>query len=173
MHSDKSHESPRMSALALAAQNGHDDIVQLLVAERCIQLNTVNRKGLTPLALATQHGHVNSVKLLLAKENIDPDFRLRNGHTLTSLAVANGRSEVMRLLLATKCIDTSEKAAGRTLLGWARYAMRAKRRGRKFYKEVQKIVQDARGSQTSEDRGRFKALRPRRDGRAVRISELD
>jgi ankyrin repeat protein len=64
-----------MTALCVAAANGHDDIVSLLAA-RGANLDLTDRFGNTPVDMAAKCGYAGTVELLLdlgAYEIIDPE----------------------------------------------------------------------------------------------------
>ena len=52
--------------LFIAAQNGHKEIVQLLLAVPGININAAKDNGCTPLYIAAEKGHKEIVQLLLA-----------------------------------------------------------------------------------------------------------
>ncbi|XP_011407711.1 PREDICTED: uncharacterized protein LOC105314955 [Amphimedon queenslandica] len=76
-----------------ACQNGHIQIVKLLLKER-VDLNVQNRKGHTALMVASSKGHYEVVKLLLEWE-ADPTINSNEGHTAISLSKD---SEISKLI---------------------------------------------------------------------------
>ena len=86
--------------LARAAENGHAEIVKLLLAMSGIDVNRSDTW--TPLALAACRGHVEVVKLLLAAPGIDV-----NEWTPLLRASEEGHVEVVKLLLAAPEIDVN------------------------------------------------------------------
>lgn len=108
--------------LKIAAQNGHTEIVKLLLAAPGISPNSGY-----PLEVAARHGHTEIVKLLLAA----PDIRVNDGKCLiieetnrwgstsrsyiynnfTPLtgAVKNNHAEIVRLLLEAPGIEVNHK----------------------------------------------------------------
>ena len=52
--------------LLLAAERGHEAVVQLLLAHAAVDPNQARQDGVTPLYMAAQNGHEAVVRLLLA-----------------------------------------------------------------------------------------------------------
>jgi ankyrin repeat protein len=84
--------------LHLAAQNGHKDVAELLLANHA-DVNAKTGEGGTPLQLAAKNGHKDVAELLLTnKAEVDG----KNNYGLTPLhhAAYNGHKDVVELLLA-------------------------------------------------------------------------
>ena len=64
--------------LSLAAENGHEAVVKLLV-EKGADLESKDRDGQTPLSLAAMNGHEAVVKLLVEK---GADLESKDGITV-------------------------------------------------------------------------------------------
>jgi len=75
--------------LSYACDNGHIDIVQLLLEQKYID---VNYQG--PLYCACQNGHIDIVQLLLKRKDIDV-----NKWSPLEKACENGHTDIVRLLL--------------------------------------------------------------------------
>lgn len=86
--------------LARAAENGHAEIVKLLLAMSGIDVNRSDKW--TPLVLAAINGHAEVVKLLLAAPGIDV-----NEWKPLLRASEEGHAEVVKLLLAAPEIDVN------------------------------------------------------------------
>jgi len=56
--------------LCWAAQEGHEAIVQQLLARNCVNINTIAQYGWTPLSLAMVRGHEALVKQLLLRSDV-------------------------------------------------------------------------------------------------------
>ncbi|KAH6909877.1 hypothetical protein BKA70DRAFT_1275171, partial [Coprinopsis sp. MPI-PUGE-AT-0042] len=86
----------------LAAANGHEGVVKLLLAHPKIQVNLVNLvndQGFSALMRAAKWGHASVVRQLLDAPHIDSAIRsVEDGHTAMSLALAYGHTEVVQLL---------------------------------------------------------------------------
>ncbi|KAL8957358.1 MAG: hypothetical protein Q9193_005344 [Seirophora villosa] len=83
--------------LSLAAINGHQAVVELLLAKSA-DPNIRDKDGRTPLMVAAMNGHNNVVQLLLTK-TADLDIRGTDDRTSLMLAAMNGHDNVVRLLL--------------------------------------------------------------------------
>lgn len=82
--------------LHLAAQTGHKDVVELLLAYKA-DANARSLRGWTPLHFAAANGHRDVVALLLAK-NADVNARTDRGETPLCLALQARYAEVAELL---------------------------------------------------------------------------
>ena len=78
-----------MTAVHLAAQNGHTDVVSLLLSRSAGLLRIADKHGRTPLHLSASHGHYDMSLLLIGQgADIDaydkvPTLRLLNNNTLS------------------------------------------------------------------------------------------
>ena len=94
VESDSNKDSP----LTFACQNGHCDVVELLL-KRNANIEYRNKEGLTPLMLAALRGHTDVVqKLLKRKANVNVPSGSSNDIPLTS-ACWKGHHDVVKLLL--------------------------------------------------------------------------
>jgi ankyrin repeat protein len=85
------------TALTLAAGNGHDAVLELLLkADVDVDWRT-ERDGYSALMLAAELGHSSTVGILLAA-GANPDLNDRNGNTACELAAANGYGAVTQVL---------------------------------------------------------------------------
>ncbi|PTB39227.1 hypothetical protein M441DRAFT_70368 [Trichoderma asperellum CBS 433.97] len=98
----------------MAAEDGHRDIVELLLAHKDIQVNEGNHWR-TPLCAAAENGHRDIVELLLAHKDIQVN---EGNHWRTPLCAAaeNGHRDIVELLLAHKDIQVNEGNHWRTPL---------------------------------------------------------
>ncbi len=87
-----------LTALHLAAQYGHLEIVKTLLTGLNIDVNAKNNSGLTALHLAAQYGHLKIVKILLEKM-VDFNIQDKHGVTALHLAAQHGHVEVVGVLL--------------------------------------------------------------------------
>ncbi|KAI2888328.1 hypothetical protein CBS76997_8234 [Aspergillus niger] len=83
--------------LSLAAENGHEKIVQMLL-ERDASTETESSKDQTPLLLAAANGHERIVQMLLER-GVSTETENSDGQTPLSLAAANGHERIVLMLL--------------------------------------------------------------------------
>jgi ankyrin repeat protein len=106
--------------LSYAVENGHEAVVERLLAKDDVDLDSKDMYGHTPLWLAVENGHEAVVQQLLAKDGIDPNSGDCFGLTPLALAVQNGHEAVVKLLLAREGVDPDSKdREGLTPLSWA------------------------------------------------------
>ena len=92
----------------IASQNGHLDVVSLLLADPRIEPDKPAYDGATPVFIACQKGHQDVVSLLLADSRIDPDRPKNTGAAPFVIACQEGHREVVSLLLADPRIDANK-----------------------------------------------------------------
>ncbi|KAG2503012.1 hypothetical protein JM18_009682 [Phytophthora kernoviae] len=85
------------TALLCAAQNGHVDVV-LLLLEQGADIEKTNGKGCTALICAAQNGHEETVRNILEK-GADIELATDDGYTPLIIAAQNDQAEVVQLLL--------------------------------------------------------------------------
>lgn len=121
------------TALVLAAQLGHADIVSVLL-EHGADPNLANLEGDTPLSVAAEQGHDKIVAMLLAK-GVDPNEAQRSAPAYTAratigikpeernppvcLAAQGGYEETVKVLLEKGADPDVAGFAGKTALFWA------------------------------------------------------
>ena len=86
------------SPITLAAAQGYDRIVQILLADGD-DVNRATQNGWTALHLVADDGDVATARVLLAHPVIDINRRERAGWTPLMLAARNGRAEVLKVLV--------------------------------------------------------------------------
>ncbi|WP_369409593.1 ankyrin repeat domain-containing protein [Wolbachia endosymbiont of Tribolium confusum] len=95
-----------ITALYLASQNGHTEIVELLISTKNADVNIVDKKNnVTPLYLAAQSGHEAVVKLLL-----DNGAKVNGCDTSMNplcIAIDNGHKKIVELLLSIEGINVN------------------------------------------------------------------
>lgn len=108
------------TALYWAAQQGHKDVVELLLSRKASVGAATNPDSSTPLLAAARQGHTAIVQLLL-DHHAGVNAQDAHGSTALILASAQGHVGVVQVLLHYGA-DTSvvEKIDGRTALEWAK-----------------------------------------------------
>ncbi len=101
MHAaDVNEESSFGAALHVASENGHAEVVYLLLQRNAdVDIRSTNDLKWTPLHFASENGHAKVVSLLL-EHGADINARSTWHSTPLMLASRNGHLEVVRLLLA-------------------------------------------------------------------------
>ncbi|KAF4213269.1 hypothetical protein CNMCM5878_000164 [Aspergillus fumigatiaffinis] len=96
--------------LSWAAENGHKEVVQLLIQTGKVDVDSKDsRCGQTPLSWAAKIGHKGVVQLLIQTGKADVDSKSPSGLTPLSWAAARGRKEVVQLLIQTGKVDVDSK----------------------------------------------------------------
>jgi len=109
--------------LALAAKQGHAQVVKVLLDHASVDPDSQDEYGRTPLSYAAAGGHEEVVRLLIGtmsrplSRRIDLDKRDNMGRTPLFFAVVNRRQAVAMLLMATNGVNPEVVADdGRTPL---------------------------------------------------------
>jgi ankyrin repeat protein len=110
----------KMTPLALAAKNGHEAIIKLLVNTPDVDLNSRDEYDRTPLALAVENGREAIVKVLVDTPGVDLNSKGQLGRTPLALAAKNGHEAVVKLLVSTPGVGLNSRDKGdRTPFAWA------------------------------------------------------
>ncbi|QIV94304.1 ankyrin repeat domain-containing protein [Allofrancisella frigidaquae] len=91
------HENTNL--LYISCENGHTEIVKLLLAKANLDINRPISTGSTPLYISCENGHTEIVKLLLAK-NAVINKPIDGGYTPLFIACNKGHIEIVKLLLS-------------------------------------------------------------------------
>ena len=85
----------------VACQNGHKEVVSLLLADIRVDVNKPTNFVCPPFNIACQEGHIEVVSLLLADSRIDVMKPNLNQASALFVASQNGQLSVVKLLLAS------------------------------------------------------------------------
>jgi len=100
-----------MSALRQAAQNGHTEVIKLLL-DKGATVDSTDSLGVTPLIIASQKGHKNVLELLVAKgANVNAHAAGLGDMTALAMASQDGHLDCVQFLISKEA-DVNAKAAG-------------------------------------------------------------
>eukprot|EP00794_Sanderia_malayensis_P004801 gene4801-5428_t len=86
--------------LHLAARNGHEAIVRLLLNSHGVRVDAATEgKGMIPLHFSLMNGHISVVSLLLGRSTHQLNLKDNQGRTGLHFAAAHGHLELVTLLL--------------------------------------------------------------------------
>ena len=110
----------RHSPIAVVAEYGHTNVMELLIDRSDIAFNTWNYQGRTPALLAAYNGHTDVVRMLLGRQGVQPDVKDEEGRTALTMAAMQGHQKIVDLLLERDDIDVNVQADnGRTAIVFA------------------------------------------------------
>ena len=89
----------QISWLYIACQEGHKEIVELLLGNKQLDINKARESGATPFYIACQEGHKEIVELLLGNKKLEPNKAKLSGTTPFYIACQEGHKEIVELLL--------------------------------------------------------------------------
>ena len=95
--------------LALAAENGHEQVVNLLLERNDVEADSKDKNGRSPLSYAAMYGHEKVVKLLLERNDVEADSKDKNGRSPLSYAAMYGHEKVVKLLLEPNDVDPNSR----------------------------------------------------------------
>jgi len=99
---------PGYTVLLHASEEGHAEVVAMLLAKQGVDVNQAADDGVTPLYIASQEGHSEVVSMLLAKQGVDVNQAADDGCTPLYIASQEGHSEVVSMLLAKQGVDVNQ-----------------------------------------------------------------
>ncbi len=105
--------------LIVAAYNGQEKAVELILAQPKVEVDARNKMGLTALAAAAFKGHVGIAKKLITAK-ADVNAANGNGQTALMFAALTGKVEVVKYLLTSGADPRATDKNGNTPLGLAR-----------------------------------------------------
>ena len=124
------------TALHFAVENDHVECVNLLLAQKSINVNAQDSRDRTPLHYAAHHGYVECVKALLSHKDTTVNIQSQSGWTPLHFACRSGRVDCVKTLLAHPEINVNLcTSGGRTPLSSTNYCADETRR-----KEIQQLL---------------------------------
>ncbi|KDO24159.1 hypothetical protein SPRG_10586 [Saprolegnia parasitica CBS 223.65] len=93
------------TALMLASEEGHTDIVASLLAHADVEINMQDNAGFSALMLAAQSGHADVVNALLQHPSIDVGLQSLDESTALNAACEGNHVDVVRALLAHPAVQ--------------------------------------------------------------------
>jgi len=83
----------------VAAGNGHEGVVRILLERNDVDPDSIGIDFLTPLSQAAGNGHEGVVRILVERNDVNPDKAYHDARTPLWLAAENGPGGVVRILL--------------------------------------------------------------------------
>lgn len=110
----------RHTPLNTAAQLGHSEIAEMLMADERVNVNFQGKGGRTALSLAAGNGHLELVKVLLGHNSIEVDMADFIQWTALAWVVGGNFSNIVRLLVEDGRVNINyTDKEGRTAFSWA------------------------------------------------------
>ncbi len=106
--------SDGITALMMAAYNGHAEVVKMLLSAGA-NVDAANDDGVTALMAAAQEGYTEVVKILIAA-GANLNAADKDGWTTLMFAAQKGHTEVAEILLSVEANPNTENKYGRTAL---------------------------------------------------------
>ena len=96
-----------MNGFMYACENGHKEVVELLVTQYNCDVNHFNNDGRNGFMSACENGHKEVVELLVTQYNCDVNHANNNGRNGFMYACKNGHKEVVELLVTKSNCDVN------------------------------------------------------------------
>jgi ankyrin repeat protein len=120
---EKAARAYRKTVLMIASEEGHNDIVKLLI-DRGAHLDTVNASGWSALGCAIEHDRLDTLRLLLSL-GADPGITGFEGDTPLILGAKEGKTAIVQALLESGArVDAANSDGGTALMYGAANAYR-------------------------------------------------
>ncbi|OTA03028.1 hypothetical protein A9Z42_0034750 [Trichoderma parareesei] len=108
------------TALSLAAENGHAAVVNVILANEDVHVNSRDEQGKTPMCWAAEKGHEDVVVRLLGHKDIEAFVPDKQARTPLLLAAANGHEAVVNIFVKHNAVVVNHQdKKGKTALLWA------------------------------------------------------
>jgi ankyrin repeat protein len=95
--------------LSYAAEEGHEDVVKLLLHQPAVEVNLRDNIGRTPFLYAARRGHEGIIGLFINTRDVDIISRDIIDQTALPNAVLHGHEGVVRQLLSTGEVDINSR----------------------------------------------------------------
>ena len=109
----------KQNAAFNAAQEGHLEILKILVSKDPSVADRIGYQGRTPLGAAAMCGHLEVIKFLVEECNSTIDARDEFNHTPLSLATYLNQREAVKYLISQGANVSIKAYQGKTALEWA------------------------------------------------------
>ncbi len=93
-------------ALFIATLNNQKEVVDILLSQEDINLNSIDTHNNTPLILAAEKGYLEITESLLNQEKIDINFQNKYGYTALMRACQNRYPAIIMALLKKQSLET-------------------------------------------------------------------
>ncbi|EAY20509.1 hypothetical protein TVAG_238810 [Trichomonas vaginalis G3] len=95
--------------LHAAALNGHQDVVQYIIDNNCVDINSVDASKRTPLYFAIDGCYINVIRAFLNSPNCDTNHKDVDGLTALHSACKSAPSSIVRFLVLSGKFDINAK----------------------------------------------------------------